>query len=377
VLLAVSEGAGGPWDVRELRKAPKFEVVERKANLSSLYYECEPFQGKPTRVFAYLAYPEKASGRSPGIVLVHGGGGQAFAEWARMWADRGYVALAMDLEGHGPDGKTPVEPWPAERYLVAVVKDLWPYHAVAAVIRGISLLASLPEVDPTRIGITGISWGGYLTCIVAGLDDRLKAAVPVYGCGFLTEGTKFEELLDKLTEDQRKAWITNFDPSNYLGRCRMPVLFVNGTNDLAYWLGAYQMSYRLVRRRTLCITVNMLHSHPHGWAPVEIGLFIDQILKGGEPLPSIRSAKRDGRRVDVRFASKTPLEKAALHYTTDTGIWPERKWQTIEAKVSGSTATAELPPARPITYFLTLTDTSGATVSTEHETVGDGRASPH
>jgi len=29
--------------------------------------------------------------------------------------------------------------------------------------------------------VTGISWGGYLTCIVAGIDDRLKAAVPVYG----------------------------------------------------------------------------------------------------------------------------------------------------------------------------------------------------
>ena len=40
-------------------------------------------------------------------------------------------------------------------------------------------------MDRRRIGITGISWGGYLTCIVAGLDDRLKVAVPVYGCGFL------------------------------------------------------------------------------------------------------------------------------------------------------------------------------------------------
>ena len=38
------------------------------------------------------------------MVLVHGGGGQAFAEWATLWAKRGYVAISMDLRGRGPDG---------------------------------------------------------------------------------------------------------------------------------------------------------------------------------------------------------------------------------------------------------------------------------
>ena len=353
-----------------LRKPPEFEVVERKGNHTSLYYECEPYEGKTTRVFAYLAYPKKAEGRSPGIVLVHGGGGKAFPEWAQMWAERGYVALAMDLEGHGPDGKTSVEPWPAERFALTEVKGMWNYHAVAAVVRGVSLLASLPEVDPKRIGITGISWGGYLTCIVAGLDGRLKVAVPVYGCGFIYESSTWIETFRDMPEKQRETWIANFDPSRYLPHCKIPVLFVNGTNDGAYFLDAYQRSYRLVRKRTLCVKVNMPHSHPDGWAPVEIGLFIDHVLKGGEPLASIRSAKREGTSVEVRFASKTPVEKAALHYTTDTGPWPQRKWQTIEAKLSRSAASAELPPSRPITYFVTLTDSRGATVSTEHETLG-------
>ena len=44
-------------------------------------------------------------GPLPAMVLVHGGGGKAFREWAELWAERGYVALAMDLAGHGPDGK--------------------------------------------------------------------------------------------------------------------------------------------------------------------------------------------------------------------------------------------------------------------------------
>ena len=47
----------------------------------------------------------------------------------------------------------------------------------------------LPGVDPDRIGVTGISWGGYLTCIVAGVDPRFRFAAPVYGCGFLGDNS--------------------------------------------------------------------------------------------------------------------------------------------------------------------------------------------
>jgi dienelactone hydrolase len=75
-------------------------VAERGRVVTSLYYEGEPYRGKPTRVFAYLARPEKAEGRLPAMVLVHGG--TAFPGWAELWARRGYVALAMGLAGQGP-----------------------------------------------------------------------------------------------------------------------------------------------------------------------------------------------------------------------------------------------------------------------------------
>src|SRR5439155_22684356 len=111
---------------------------------------------------------------------------------------------------------------------------MWTYHAVAAVMRGHSLLRSLPNVDPERVGVTGISWGGYLTCIVAGVDNRFKAAVPVYGCGFLHENSVWLDRFAKMTPEQRKRWTTLWDPSVYLPAVTMPILFVNGTNDFAY-----------------------------------------------------------------------------------------------------------------------------------------------
>src|SRR5205807_6544304 len=106
-----------------------------------VYYPGEPYKGKPTRVFAYYAKPT-GDGPFPAVVLVHGGGGKAFREWAEHWAGRGYCALAMDLAGKGPKGRLP-DGGPDQSDDVKFrdfgdrdVRDRWTYHAVAAVLRG-------------------------------------------------------------------------------------------------------------------------------------------------------------------------------------------------------------------------------------------------
>jgi dienelactone hydrolase len=363
----------GPWDLAALARPPAVTWGDTTGAVRSLYYAGEPFEGRPTRVFAYYAVPAKVTGKLPAMVLVHGGGGKAFREWAELWAKRGYAALAMDLAGHGPDGQRLPDGGPdqgsPEKFdrIARGVKEAWPYHAVANVLRAVSLLGSFQEVDPERLGITGISWGGYLTCIVAGLDERLKVAIPVYGCGFLHENSAWLATFAKLPAADRDLWIKTFDPSHYLPGCAMPILFVNGTNDTAYPLDSHQKSYRLVRGpRTLCVTVRMPHGHQAGWKPVEIGLFADAVLRGGQPLPEFTAVSRDGGQVTAAFKSAVPVEKAALHYTTDRGEWKDRSWQTVPAELRDGTARAALPADKGIVYFLTLTDRRGAVVSTEH-----------
>ena len=360
----------GPWKLDELRKPPEVTLEEPDAPVTSLLYAGEPFRGKPTRVYAWLARPAKVEGKLPAMVLVHGGGGKAFREWAELWAERGYLGLAMDLAGHGGDGKPLPDGGPDQtdeyKFGESEVRDAWTYHAVANVIRGVSLLAARPEVDPERIGITGISWGGYLTCIVSGLDDRLKVSVPVYGCGFLHENSVWIKRLGDLPEDRRAVWIKLWDPSQYVGQAKMPVLFVNGTNDFAYPLDSYQKTYRLVKNRSLCVIVNLPHGHPQGWAPKEIGLFVDQHLTGGTPLPTIQSAVRKDAQVTVEFKSEQPIQSAGLHYTTDTGEWQKRNWTTAPARIEGNRCIADIT-GDPQVYFVTLTDDRGATVSTEHD----------
>ena len=51
--------------------------------VTQVFYESVPYRGKPTRVFACYGLPEHASPDHPvpGIVLIHGGGASALADW--------------------------------------------------------------------------------------------------------------------------------------------------------------------------------------------------------------------------------------------------------------------------------------------------------
>ena len=199
--------------------------VNNTGPVRSLLYQGEPYQGKPTQVFAYYASPvtvraEVTEKRFPGIVLVHGGGGKAFSKWAEIWARRGYAAIAMDLAGCGEGGQRLAKGGPDQsdqtkfRSIDGPIKDQWSYHAVSDVLLAHSLLLSFDEVDQERTAVTGISWGGYLTCIVAGLDQRFKVAMPVYGCGFLHENSAWvPSQFEHMQPAQVAKWVSLWDPS--------------------------------------------------------------------------------------------------------------------------------------------------------------------
>jgi hypothetical protein len=189
--------------------------------------------------------------------------------------------------------------------------------------------------------------------------------VPVYGCGFLHEGESVQKpSIDKLGA-RAADWVRDYDPGSLLPRCRVPIFFVNGTNDVHYVLDSYQKSFDVVNgKKQMRIEVKMGHSHPAGWAPQEIGLFIDAKCRGGEALPVPGVPVRDGQRVRVAFTSVRPVKRAQLHYTTEGGLRSKRTWQSVEAEVGDGVVRAPAPPAGANTWIVSLTDDRGAMVTT-------------
>jgi len=374
LLLALAQSS---WNVEELSKAPQYSAAEgfEVEGLRAITYEGLPYKGKPTRVFAWLGLP-KAEGKVPAMVLIHGGGGTAFSDWVKLWTGRGYAAIAMDLCGCVPrkkgngwerlsDGGPPG--WGGFDQVDADEHDQWTWQAVADAILGHSLLRSLPEVDADRVGVTGISWGGYLTCITASVDRRFKFAAPVYGCGFLGDNSTWLDTFSKMGKEKADKWLGLWDPSKYLKQTPMPFLWVNGTNDFAYPLDSYQKSYRLPGTgRTLAIRVRMAHAHGGpGENPEEIHAFANSLFSGGVPLARITGQGVEKDTAWATFESKSPVLKAELAFTRDAGKWQKRKWETVPAAIEGARASASVPDDAKV-FYLNLVDDRNLVVSTEH-----------
>ena len=380
---------GMPWNLEKLASPPNFQWLEKAPKVRSLQYVGEPFHGKPTHVFAYYATPAtlrgdtKGKGPWPAVVLVHGGGGTAFAQWVELWVGRGYAAIAMDLSGMKPDREAPNDPkkrtrlpdggpdqgHPAkfETMRTEDITDDWCYHAVANVILAHSLIRSFPEVDRERTAITGISWGGYTTCIVASIDTRFKAAVPVYGCGFLNENSTWLPEFEKLGPDLTAKWVKWYDPGQYLPACRVPMFFVGGTNDFAYPLDSYMKSYFAASNtaRQFREEVNMKHGHEAGWAPREIGAFIDGYLLDTPRLPLLSMPGEQKGRVKCHV-DEGEVVTGELHYTTDDNPVNKHEWKAAEVMLdvtNGMSIVADLP-AEARLYFFSATTTDDLTVST-------------
>ena len=364
-----------PWDLKGLSEAPQYNW-SKDTGIKSLYFRGQPYREKATRVFAYYATPGSIAGsvsddkNLPAVVLVHGGGGTAFAEWAKLWASRGYAAIAIDLAGCGPERMPLEDGGPGQGHdqkfgkIDRPLSEQWTYHAVANVISAHSLLLSMPEVDPHRTAIIGISWGGYLTCIAAGLDNRFQAAVPVYGCGFLHENSVWLNEFAKMTPENKAKWVRLWDPSQYVGFAQMPMLFINGGNDAAYYPISHAKTYATVSaEKNLHFVPNLPHGHIFD-RPQAVEVFIDSHLKNGLPLAKIVDVEVK-KQIVGQVASPTPLKNAQLHYSLDAlpGDEKTRRWISQSASLEGNQITAPLPPEDTSVWFLTVSDQRGTTVS--------------
>ena len=201
----------GLWDIGSLKKTPSFrDAALKEDGVKGIFIEGLPCKGRKTEFFAWYGIPKNASGKVPGIILLHGSGLTANVEWVRIWNDKGYAAIAIDYDGCIPvanvsgSGGWTYHKWGGPCHAAQFdqanldLKNQWFYHAVANAIQAHSFLLSRPEVDPEQTGLTGISWGAQLALIVSGLDGRYKFTVPVYASGFLDESSHWTETIKKL-----------------------------------------------------------------------------------------------------------------------------------------------------------------------------------
>lgn len=347
------------WNVNEItQKQSVYEVLSNDNGIASLLIEGE----NKSKIFAFYGTPkgEKPKSGFPAMLLLHGGGGKAFPDWVRYWNDLGFAAIALDLGGQMVDeyGITVKNPYftatgsygSVGGSLVAPgCYDSWTYQVIAFCMHANNFLRSQKDINANQIGVTGISWGGFVTCILSGVDKRFSAFAPVYGCGNLTEDSwgKTVAGTSAFTKERAEAWAEVYDPLAYLPYATKPMLFITGATDHAFSIQSQKKSTSLVPGKVFYSYYKEL-THGHYWnLTPSVVTFMKHVLSGDGMSVNVTesSVSEDGTKLYFKVEEVSSVwDKGNLVYTTDTDSDSHNwQWQTERVDLDFSLGYVNIP----------------------------------
>jgi len=304
----------------------------------------------PTEIYAAIIRP-LAPGDYPGLLVLHGGGGTAEIDKGIKWARQGYIVVTLDLPGIADPKKVPNTTgyWKTFSYgahRFTAVPDITGstiFDAVLAAVQGLFLLHDQPGVLKNRVGVTGISWGGYMTTMLSGLaSPYINASFSSYGSGYYDSGSTFLSNLDTMRACDRSAWLQWLDAGRRTKNMAAPFFIAAASNDNWFWppavMATLQTSDAPVNH---FFAANANHAAPIpggtsnkdriGTMDMELAYFNYYLKETGLPLPVVNNeALVNDTTVQFYVESKTNIRAAGVYYSSDTS-WTKRKWIACDA----------------------------------------------
>lgn len=249
------------------------------------------FDGKIISAFLWMPFNLRRDGTNPGIVLPHGGPtGQtedSFSRTAAALASRGYICIAPNVRGSTGYG---VE------FQKANYQDLGGGDLKDEVYAA-RFLTDTGYVDSKKIGITGGSYGGYMTLMAIGkTPDVWAAAVEQYGIidwfTMLQHEDPFLQQYERsLLGDPEKdrAVYENASPVKYIRNAKAPLLVLHGVNDIRVPKEEAEQVVSILNKAGKTVDVHYYEAEGHGFAKRENQIdairrtveWFDRYLKGG------------------------------------------------------------------------------------------------
>ncbi len=253
------------------------------------------FDGKVISAFMWIPFNLKRDATNPGVVLPHGGPADQTMDYfnkdAAALASRGYVCIAPNVRGSTGYGM---------EFQNANYQDLGGGD-LKDVVYAARFLADTGYVDARKIGITGGSYGGYLTLMAVGkTPDMWAAAVDRFGIVnwftmLQSEDPQEQELQKALLGDpvkDRKVY-EDASPIKYLPNVRAPLLVLQGDNDIRVPKGEAEQVVSILRSAGKIVEVYYYPKEGHGFAKREnridaqqrLVAWFDRYLKGSGSMP--------------------------------------------------------------------------------------------
>ena len=187
--------------------------------------------------------------RRPLVTQIHGGPHTLYA-WSPFWEFQLLAAAGIGVfycnprgsEGYGQD------------FNDGNHRD-WGHGPTRDVLAGVDALVAEELADPDRLGLTGGSYGGYLTNWIIGHDGRFRAAMTCRSVSdmamlFLTgdiSGGDWALMEFDATPWSDPAYFREISPVTYADRIRTPLLIQHSENDIRTTIGQAEALFTVLR----------------------------------------------------------------------------------------------------------------------------------
>jgi dipeptidyl aminopeptidase/acylaminoacyl peptidase len=256
--LWLSNGEAGPVKMTRFNESWS-QIPLIKAELVNY----KSFDGTPIEALLLKPRGYVEGTRVATVVLVHGGPtgvwSDSFEPWGQLLAARGYAVFYPNIRGSIGYG---------HRFLEMNRQD-WGGGDFKDVMAGVDLLISRGIADPSRLGIGGWSYGGYMAAWAITQTQRFKAAVSGAGMSDLAtefgteDGPAYDEWFFGLPYEKPEGFAKS-SPMTYIKNARTPTLILHGENDRTDPLGQSEMLYRALKRYGVESEFVVYPREPHG-----------------------------------------------------------------------------------------------------------------
>ncbi|HXG92500.1 MAG TPA: S9 family peptidase [Blastocatellia bacterium] len=206
----------------------------------------------------------------PLILSIHGGPhgayGNSFSFQFQLWAANGYLVVYTNPRGSTGYG---------EKFLWATWGG-WGAKDYEDVMAGVDYVVKHYRIDEKRMGVTGYSYGGFLTNWIITQTDRFAAAITGAGISnWLSDygtadipRTKESEFFGSPWEPRGRELLTKYSPVYYAANVKTPTLFIHGESDLRVPIEQGEQMYTaLKKRRVPARFIRYPDSYHGGWSP--------------------------------------------------------------------------------------------------------------